>query len=221
MNESRRFTVAATACMLVGFPGPAFAQVPPGVDSRLISRAGRPMHGVSSIPADVRNATVADTALMDWFAALLTGERVSDAPWVPAIALWWLAQTGNPDYLPVFLEWANRDEADRGDQGAMVALGLARHASDPRAQRALLNLGRHGSAFTRQGIVGALVMNNDTLSRRLLRELRDESLLADRDSLVGLVLDAPPRYPSTRTAGCRTDERFGRDSAGAYACIPE
>lgn len=190
--------------------GSSFAQVPDNVAEENLRFAARPTHGVNSISAADFDRVLSDTAFLHWLADLLTGEESSTFPWSPPVALWWLAQSGDDEYIPIFLDWAERDDTDLGDQFAMVAHGLAAHAKVPtiRARIRALALERPNN---RRWIVESLALVGDTAAHNVLRDLRQDDLLGDRRAYADSVLRTEPGSIRPRRIGCRTGPGLARE----------
>ena len=197
--------------------------VSPRADNELLSEeqalgyAGLWIHGVSSVPDEERLLVAADRGAIALYAALLEGRRTGT--FHRQTALWWVAESGDPAYVPLLLRLAT-DEADDLEYWPAV-YGLAKSASVPAARERLLALARSASQRERRGIVlSTLAGVNDKAARAVLRVIDRTSLSADGQRRLEAILAAPAlrraegRYPCPPPS-----HHVGRRANGAYGCV--
>ncbi len=126
-------------------------------------------HGLSSFSAELRTRLAADTVVMNYYAGLLEGKNPVGVPWDTSVVLWWLAESDDPRYLPVFLPFT-RPETEAGATNMVAIYGLARHAEHPDARARLQALARtHPDPITRAQMPFLLMDVDGTAARDLLR----------------------------------------------------
>lgn len=190
--------------------GSGLAQVPDNISEENLRFAARPTHGVNSISAADFDRVLSDSALLDWLADLLRGEEVTTFPWSPPVALWWLAQSGDAKYIPIFLDWAEREGTGLGDQFAMAAHGLAAHAEVPTVRARIEDLARE-RPNNRRWIVESLALVGNASAHDVLRNLRQADLLGDRRAYADSVLQTEPGSSRPRRIGCPVNGRAPED----------
>jgi hypothetical protein len=114
---------------------------------------------------------------------LLDGTVRSSINWDSSVVVWWLAESGNAEYLPVFLEGSR--VPDTTAMFVSAVYGLVRVASSPAAFQRIEEILRRGSDNARRNTVGLLAGVNHADARRSLRAAMADGLpqrLADQAS---------------------------------------
>jgi hypothetical protein len=194
----------------------AHAQKPIPRDSALLF-ALLPGHGVTSVPPEVRTRVLADRATLRLYASLLERRVQSAYRWDTATVIWWLAESGDPAYVPIFLKFA-RPTAHLV-QFQMAVYGLARSASIDTAARRLRELVRTQQGTEASVLAAMLAAVNDTLTRSILREFPRSRLSAFQQQRVTDVLAAPALARGEGRAFCASHGVIGRDTDGRFRCI--
>ena len=150
-------------------------------------------HGVRSYSAEFRTRLAADTVVMNYYAGLLEGKNPVGVPWDTSVVIWWLAESDDPRYLPVFLRFT-RPEAE-GRAGNVAAIyGLVRHAENPDVGARLQHLARaHPDRVTRLEVAQRLMDVDGTASRDVLRTMEFHDIHPGMEERVRLHLDQPVR----------------------------
>jgi hypothetical protein len=157
---------------------------------------------------------------MDVYADLLRGLRGASAFWDPYVALWYLADCGNPRYVPLFLELAAQDSVRRnGRVQALVAYGLVRNDTVPAAAERLRAHARLGPG-PQSAVVDALITANDTIARTLLREIPLEQMQPHQQEWVEAMLATPPIAPGEGRWPCFEGQGFRKAPDGRFRCCP-
>lgn len=181
----RRYLVLSIVTILPLCCGPFSSRADP------LQYAAAPLHGGFPYSAETRERIARNRRVLGEIAAALAGQRRWPYWFSPTQGLWWLAESGRAEYLPLFLRYsepagprwpvgARRDclGCHPGTVTTIAAYGLARHAARPEAARRLRELlaARTDTHSTRYNVVTLLAVVNDTATRVLLREIsRDRS----------------------------------------------
>lgn len=212
----RRLAPAALAALLsVGSARGAAAQA---VDEDGLRYASNPIEGVAVFSPEVRARVAGDARLMQAYADLLEGRRTSPFPWDTNTVVWWLAESGDPRWLPVFLRFARADEPDL-DRFAKAAYGLARHAANPAARERLAALSGAPHRLQRFFVSTVLGHVNDEPARGVLRQMNDGTLGPRARDQRTRVLRGRGRAQGRGSWPCHEDETFQADGAGVHRCV--
>lgn len=171
---------------------PSMAQA--SVDPDLMAYARPPIHGFGTYSRAERERVSQDPRALELFEALLEGRVPGAAGWDSAVVIWWLAENGNPSFLPVFLD------ASRASRPALFVsgvYGLVRLSSSPQAARRLREIVRTGSEGMRRNTVALLAAVNDTSARSMLNESMSVGLSASERTLATEALRRPVRPRAT------------------------
>ena len=194
--------MTGTSCrigILLAIPmTPAFAQEHWASDSFTeevaIKFAGTWVHGASSIPSALRDSIVSDTVVLRLYSDLLLGRRNSDLPWDPSTAMYFLAMSGDPQWIPV-LDLYTRDPPRPCYDGClpMAAYGLALHPGDSTATARLEELAVAGTYAQRHDLIGALTLVRDSSALALLAQMNTAGLTASDTSRIRHALEEGPQ----------------------------
>lgn len=149
--------------------------------STVLQFARLPRHGFQSFSSADRLRIAKDAPTLAFFAGLLKGTERTAAAWDSAAVIWWLAESGDAQYVPIFLEGSRRP--DTSAVFTVAAYGLVRSSGVPAASRRIEELMRRGTDRARANTVALLTVVNDTSARRLLRgalSLGLDAALAER-----------------------------------------
>ena len=161
-------------------------------EARALSYASTWLHGLGSIPDSLRLYMEANRAGTDAIDEVLLGRRRRLPEFNTAVALWWLADSGRPEYLPTLLRFAgdtNRDVA------TMAIYGLARHSGDPAARARLLELDVSAPGEVRNNMMAGLALVNDSSARSLLAVMSRREIRPEIIRTIDTALSAPPKPP--------------------------
>ena len=175
----------------------------------------RPLwHGIDGISAQTRARVRASPNALQVYRDLLSGARLT-SPVDTVMALWWLAESDDPAFLPILLRYAETDRSEyvRG----MAIYGLARHAMREDVRARLVVLGSEPSPGIRLRLAHALMHVNDVHARNVLRDIRDDDLGPKTSELIRQVLVAPARDTKGRFP-CPPNERLVAGRGGAFEC---
>jgi hypothetical protein len=193
----RTYMLSAICVVLLFNSSPLVSQQPTWQD-RVLRAAALWQHGVSSIPDDLRSRIANDSAATDLYADLLEGKRTSPWEWHGATILWWLAESSNPKYVPLFLKFSRGNVTD-GEFG-MAVYGLARHAANGQARARLREIAQASTPRgtlppreQRDHVANMLLVVNNEAARSALREMDVERLSPAMAARVRRVLAASPR----------------------------
>lgn len=164
----------ALACLFIGLSaGSACAQT--GTGNRTSDAlATQQYHGVGAIPERVRQAVASDEQVITRYAAWLEGRRPAPLKWDTATVLWWLAESDNPAYVPLFARFS----ADSDEQVQMMAVyGLVRHAEVAAARERLLDIvARPSSRGQRTSLAVALLHVGGPAARGIMARISASDL---------------------------------------------
>jgi len=167
------------------------------------------LHGMPSIAEPMKARILADPNALRVLAGLLDGTQKA-AHWDRASALWWLAASAEPRFVPVLLRFATDDVAEHDVPSYMTAVtGLARHAATNASARARLEaLARRGAAGPAGfAIVDALAKVNDATTRQLLKQVPRAGFTAEAQQLIVDALAGPVTPQGVAPAPCPSDRR--------------
>jgi nitroreductase len=177
--------------------------------------AAMPLHGWGDLTPEVRQAIRSDCAAIDSLAALLAGSLTVEA-WDSAMVVWWLAESGRAEFLPVFLEHSRVPALPMLEA---AAYGLARLADRDSAARRLRQVAVEAPPHARLVVLLVLAHVNSPAARQVLRSLD----LSGFGPLAGPLVDAVLAAPATEAGyyPCPRGSRFRRDDDGAFRCVAE
>lgn len=160
-----RLTCLGTLC------GVALVHAAPAqslAEAEVIALARPPIpHGFDTYSRADRLRIAADRHALAVLSRLLAGRVRTTVKWDSAVVIWWLAESGDAAYLPVFLEGSRASDTTAVFSSAVY--GLVRSASAAEASQRIEELLRNGSDDTRRNTIALLAAINDADSRRLLR----------------------------------------------------
>ena len=160
-----RASLGAMLCGLVVTPA---AWTQPLSEAEIIAFARPPIpHGFSTYSAADRIRVSADRNALAVLSGLLHGRVRTALQWDSAVVIWWLAESGDAKYLPVFLDGSRAADTTAVFNSAVY--GLARSASAPESTHRIEEIIRRGSENSRRNTIALLAALNDADSRRLLR----------------------------------------------------
>jgi hypothetical protein len=145
-------------------------------------------HGMRSIPDSLRLYMEANRAMTDRIHEALRGRRRARVEFDTAVAVWWLSDSGRPDYLPTLMRFAGHTNHD---VASLAAYGLARHTGRKAVRARLLEVYESAPGEVRNNMVGSLAIVNDTNTRSLLREISRRDLRQDTIEMIDLTLSGP------------------------------
>jgi hypothetical protein len=158
---------------------------------------------------------------MRLFAAQLEPAGRADTVQVmPYNVVWWLAESADPRYAPVFLKVA-ADTTELARWFREIGFyGLARLAASDSIARTALRAMASDSSVNRHGFVRSLAFVNDTAVREILRRIpiRGEGRLSHD---LQRLLRAPGLPVGRGHWPCSGDEVYGRTAQGGFGCIPD
>ena len=174
-------------------------------------------HGYSGIPVETRERVSNDERSLRYFAALLRGEASPpEGGWLPEVALWWLAESGRSEFVPLFLEYA--DEPGSNNEFYSAIYGLARHPSSPEARAGLARIAASADQDRRNRISVILDHVNSDFAREVLRDLERRGLTGWQGKRAAAVLAGPPAPDRGGRWPCLPGTHFGRGPSGIYGC---
>ena len=162
---ARRTSIGAMVCVLAVRPA-AWTQRLSEADIIAFARPPIP-HGFSTHSAADRIRVAGDRNALAILRGLLDGRVRTAVQWDSAVVLWWLAESGDAKYLPVFLKGSRA--ADTTAVFISAVYGLARSASSPESSRRIEEVIQRGSENARRNTIALLAAVTDADSRRLLR----------------------------------------------------
>jgi hypothetical protein len=137
-------------------------------EARTLANASTWHHGLGSIPDSLRVCMAANRAATDLIEEVLLGRRQAPPEFNTAVALWWLADSGRPEYLPTLLHFAGDTNLD---VASVAGYGLARHTGRERVRARLLEVYALATGMVRNNMVASLAIVNDSSARSLLAEI--------------------------------------------------
>src|SRR5688572_22528314 len=106
-----------------------------------------------------------------------------------AVAVWWLSESGRPEYLPTLLRFS----ADSDWTTASLAIyGLMRHLDDESVRARLLEVDASGQRDVRNNMAMLLTRANTPNARALLARMKRQHLSRHTLSRLDEALRAPP-----------------------------
>lgn len=159
-------------------------------EARALSYASTWLHGIGAIPDSLRLYMEANRAGTDAIEEVLLGRRRRSPEFNTAVALWWLADSGRPEYLPTLLRFAGDTNLD---VGSFAAYGLARHTAREEVRARLLEVYTSAPRDIRNNMAASLAIVNDSSARSVLAEMSRRDLRPDIIRTIELALSTPPR----------------------------
>ena len=190
-------------------------------DSLIARYATMSHHGVGTMSGVVRQRLASSKAAVNAYAAMLEGRR-NDVPWDAYTALWWLAESGESRFVPLFLRRSSaRTPREAADVYTVAVYGLARNAAEvPEASVRLREILQRGTVEERAVAGLVLAHVNDDAAQGLLRSVASDAFGPTVGPRVALVLSGPPLARGRGRWPCGLDEQLGRGAGGAYQCVP-
>jgi hypothetical protein len=214
MNQRCHLGLVLLAFVSMTFATRARAQVPMS-EAEALHYVGRLTDGIDGIDAERRARVRSSPEAISLYAKLLSGERHVSGYVDTAAALWWLAESDDPAFIPLFLRYAGDDMSEF--HRAMAVYGLARHSSRDDVRLRLTVLGQSDSRRTRGQVTRALVHVNDEHARRILRDVSLDGMGPRMTQLVRRVLAAPARRDKGRFP-CPPRQILAPGRDGAFEC---
>jgi hypothetical protein len=171
------------------------------------------------IPSTVRQRVLADPNAIDLYAQLLHGRHESGRHWDTTVVLWWLAESGQPTYAPLFSQYADSTRHRLGIV-QMALYGLARTASVDASASRLRVFSRSDRPIVQQMTIAALMTVNDTITRALLREVPTDRIPATQHALVVRALATPALSHGEGHLFCPPTEAHAVANDGRFRCTP-
>ena len=211
-----RLTGILAIAAMVGSASLAAQEPGATAESRAIAYGGFWIHGLHTVPDTLRRRVAQDDALLDVYADVALSTRAIDGAWDTLTVVWWLAESGRPEFLPVFLR-----HGIVGNRAFSAAVyGLARHASHPSAKSQLLDVATRASGDEEIVLLAALIAVNDVDSRQVLSSLRARlSPLAQRD--IQALLSRPALRSGEGRWPCPPTQVPGGEDTGPRRCVPK
>lgn len=187
--------------LALGVASPVMAQGPIPREEAL-SYTAHYWDGPGSISSETRQRVLADPATIELYAQLITGQ----VPWPrgsdTATVLFWLGESGDRRFVPIFLRFARPPQHRRQANMFVTAVaGLARNADVPAAANRLRSLlvdpNEQDVAFQ---VAGVLATINDEPARRVLAELPVTELPVPVRQVVSQTLASPALPRGGRSA---------------------
>ena len=201
--------------IVIGATAPLRAQSTTADDMAYAEARG---NGPEFIPDSIRRRIAGTPQTMEAFAGLLRGTTRTSVPWDSAVVLWWLAESNDKRYVPLFLAGSNVAKR-RSDQFDAAVYGLTRHADVPAAAARLRAIAEQDDAVRRMTVIGFLARANTVPARGVLQELHDKRFDGTYGPAVERLLRAPPAS-NANPRWCGKGEKFGPDNMGVHRCHP-
>ena len=175
-------------------------------------------HGFGSIPERERLAIASDVRVMRRYAEWLRGRRTAPLRWDTATVLWWLAESDDPSYVPLFVRFS----ADTLFHVQNVALyGLARHAAIPAVRKRLLGIvAKPHSRDQRTNLVVSLMQVGDAGARSVLARVSASDLPPKVASELEWVRSQPVPKGHKGRWPCPGDRVLRKVANVGYRCQP-
>jgi hypothetical protein len=164
-------------------------------------------HGVFSIPDSLRLRVAADRTITDVIDAMLLGQRPAPPGFDNAVAVWWLSESGRPEYLPTLLRFA---DDTNGTVATFAIYGLVQHLGDESVRSRLLDVDASAPPLVRNNMAGLLADVNDTHARALLARINSRNLSRQTVQRINRALRAPPRLEGRFRFPCLKSEEQAR-----------
>jgi hypothetical protein len=173
-------------------------------------------HGVGAIPVRVRLAVASDTQVIRRYAEWLVGRRAAPLPWDTATVLWWLAESDDSSYVPLFVNFSK----DSNDQVQLMALyGLARHAANAAARERLLDIvANPSSRHQKFNVAVSLLYVGDPAARQVLARVSTANLPRYLAAEIQWVRSQPAPERHKGRWPCSGDRVLRRSADGAHRC---
>lgn len=186
---TRYRVMIAIVCLSTLVDGCATTQALTGDEAQALSYASIWRHGVTSIPDSMRLRVASDRAITDLMEAALLGRRPVSPAFNTAVAVWWLSESGRPEYLPTLLHFS----ADTGwDTATFAIYGLMRHLDNESVRSRLLEVDASAPGPVRNNMAVLLTKVNDAQARALLAGMNQKTLSDDVVQRIERALRAPP-----------------------------
>jgi hypothetical protein len=175
-----------------------------------------PIHGVSSFSPVMRDRIASDSAIIRLYADILEGREPEPDYWYPSVALWWLAESRDPQYVPLFVRFTESESAS--EEFSAAAYGLAQHANLAVAAQRLRELAATASRAQKVEIAVALMYVNSNATRAILQLMDPLQLPEWAVERRSNVLLAPALPDGVGRGPCLRGQQFERGDSGAYRC---
>ena len=174
---------------------------------------------LSRIPTGVSAMILADSNALRKFEAFLNGRAATGVRADTGTVIWWLAETRDPRYLPIFLRYSSLGGRGGPEAYLSAVTGLAVHADVPAAHARLLALTSDTSPPEhRRRAVEVLLGVNEPQTRAILAEIGAEFAGDGLREHARRVLAAPAARKGLGRESCFMGEVYGPDDTGAYTC---
>jgi len=212
----RRSPMRVSSALAFLFLGPALARAQAPVPEAVANAAGtQQYHGIGAISAELRARIAQDAAAIQRYGDWMEGRRAAPLRWDTATVVWWLAESDNRAYVPLFVAFSSNPD----DQIAQAAVyGLARHAGEPAARERLLRIASDSRSRERHSTLAVLLLHvGDRSAHGILARISAANL---PQSVAGVVRDALSRGASNRKGmwPCPEMSAFRRGADGSHAC---
>jgi hypothetical protein len=146
-------------------------------------------HGVTTASDSLRLYMEAHRAMTDRIEEALLGRRRARVEFDTATAVYWLSDSGRPEYLRTLLRFAGHAD---GDVATFSIYGLARHAGDNAVRARLLEVYASAPSSVRNNMAATLATVNDSSARSLLAVIDRRDLRPDTIQMIEIALSEPP-----------------------------
>ena len=158
-------------------------------------------------PDSIRLRVVADRSLTDLMDAVLLGRRPAPPTFNTSVAVWWLSESGRPEYLPTLLHFS----ADTAwDTAAFAIYGLSRHLGNESVRSRLLELDASAPHEVRNNMAVLLTRVNNAQARAVLARMNQKTLADDVVQRIERALRAPPETVAHVRWPCLESDRKAR-----------
>ena len=169
--------------------------------------AGSWFHGIHSISDSVRLRIAPNRAVTDAIDDMLSGRRAAPPELDTAVAVWWLSESGRPEYLPALLRFSDHPNSD---VATSAIYGLTRQLDSEAVRLRLTELDASGSREVRNNIAVLLTRANSPHARTLLAGMNRRGLSNRAIQRIERVLRAPPGAPGGVRYPCLESEKQER-----------
>lgn len=154
---------------------------------------------VTGASDSLRRYMEANRAMTDRIEEALLGRRRTRVEFDTATALYWLSDSGRPEYIPTLLRFAGHAEFD---VATFAIYGLARHAGDPTVRPRLRGVYASAPSQVRGNMASLLALVNDSSARSLLAVIDRRDLHPYRIEMIEIALRDPPKPPGKGRYPC-------------------
>ena len=192
-----------TRTVIVAFAGAGCTPAFWSDESRALMYASMWLHGVSSAPDSIREYMAGNRSGTDAIEEALLDRRRRPREFSEVSAVYWLSNSGRPEYLKTLMRFAGDTN---GDVATYSIFGLVRHTHVPAVRARLMQLDVLAARDVRNNMASMLAIVNDSGARRVLATMSRRDLNTATIRWIEVALSDPPQAWAHGRWPCRPNE---------------